>query len=164
MLQAKLIEKSSKKTPDWIGKNFEDKKKLYFSGSSTQSAFDKARQLAINDALTQVTQSLDLTMSVNTQHIISDTGIFLDERTKTKTRAVRLLDTKIKDIRQYLYLDMNDGVRYIFVKENAKLDQLSQLFKRTKQGKTELLIVTKTGDKFEPILGVISPHDILERG
>lgn len=98
LLQAKLIEKSSKKTPDWIGKNFEDKKKLYFSGSSTQSAFDKARQLAINDALTQVTQSLDLTMSVNTQHIISDTGIFLDERTKTKTRAVRLLDTKIKDI------------------------------------------------------------------
>ncbi len=98
VLQAKLIEKSSKKTPDWIGKNFEDKKKLYFSGASTQSSFDKARQLAINDALTQVTQSLDLTMSVNTQHIISDTGIFLDEKTKTKTRAVRLLDTKIKDI------------------------------------------------------------------
>ena len=98
LLQAKLIEKSSKKTPNWIGKNFEDKKRLYFSGSSTQSAFDKARQLAINDALTQVTQSLDLTMSVNTQHIISDTGIFLDERTKTRTREVRLLDTKIKDI------------------------------------------------------------------
>ena len=37
-------------------------------------------------------------MSVNTQHIISDTGIFLDEKTKTKTRAVSLLDTKIKDI------------------------------------------------------------------
>jgi len=98
LLQAKLIEKSSRKTPDWIGKNFEDKKNLYFSGSSTQSVFDKARQFAINDALTQVTQSLDLTMSVNTQHIISDTGIFLDERTKTKTREVRLLDTKIKDI------------------------------------------------------------------
>ena len=78
LLQAKLIEKSSKKSPDWIGKNFEDKKNLYFSGSSTQSAFDKARQTAINDALTQVTQSLDLTMSVNTNRIISDTGIFLD--------------------------------------------------------------------------------------
>lgn len=98
LLQAKLIEKSSRKTPDWIGKNFEDKKNLYFSGSSTQSVFDKARQTAINDALTQVTKSLDLTMSVNTQHIISDTGIFLDERTKTKTREVRLLDTKIKDV------------------------------------------------------------------
>ena len=33
-----------------------------------------------------------------------------------------------------------------------------------KGSKTELLIVTKTGDKFEPILEVISPHDILERG
>ena len=73
-------------------------------------------------------------------------------------------NTKLKDIKQYLYLDMNDGVRYVFVRENTKLDQLSQLFKRTKQGKTELLIVTKTGDKYEPILGVISPHDILERG
>ena len=72
--------------------------------------------------------------------------------------------TKMKDIKQFLYLDMNDGVRYIFVKETDKLDQLSQLFKRTKQGKAELLIVTKTGDKFEPILGVISPHNILERG
>ena len=73
-------------------------------------------------------------------------------------------DTRMKDIKQYLYLDMNDGVRYVFVKENTKLGQLSQLFKRTKQGKTELLIVTKSGDKFDPILGVISPHDILERG
>ncbi len=98
VLQAKLIEKSSKKMPSWIGKNFEEKKKLFFSGSSTQSVFDKARQSAINDALTQVTKSLDLTMSINTQHIISDTGIFLDERTKTKTREVRLLDTKLKDI------------------------------------------------------------------
>ncbi|MCR4663683.1 MAG: LPP20 family lipoprotein, partial [Endomicrobiaceae bacterium] len=98
VLQAKLVERSSKKMPNWIGKNFEDKKKLYFSGSSTQSAFDKARQAAINDALTQVTQSLDLTMSVNTNRLISDTGIFLDERTKTKTREVRLLDTKIKDV------------------------------------------------------------------
>ena len=71
--------------------------------------------------------------------------------------------TRLKDIKQYLYLDMNDKVRYLFVKETDKLDNLSQLFKRTKQGKTELLIVTKNGDKFEPILGVISPHDILER-
>ena len=111
LLQAKLIEKSSRKTPDWIGKNFEDKKRLYFSGSSTQSVFDKARQFAINDALTQVTQSLDLTMSVNTQHIISDTGIFLDERTKTKTREVRLLDTKIKDI---YYEKYEEKGKYIY--------------------------------------------------
>ena len=112
LLQAKLIEKSSRKTPDWIGKNFEDKKNLYFSGSSTQSVFDKARQLAIGDALTQVTQSLDLTMSVNTQHIISDTGIFLDERTKTKTREVRLLDTKIKDI---YYEKYEENGKYFYI-------------------------------------------------
>ena len=111
VLQAKLIEKSSKKTPDWIGKNFEDKKNLYYSGSSTQSVFDKARQFAINDALTQVTQSLDLTISVNTNRIISDTGIFLDERTKTKTRDVRLLDTKIKDI----YYEKNEeNCKYVY--------------------------------------------------
>ena len=45
VLQAKLIEKSSKKTPDWIGKNFEDKKNLYFSGSSTQSVLIKQDNL-----------------------------------------------------------------------------------------------------------------------
>lgn len=98
LLQAKLIEKSSRKMPSWVGKNIEEKKILYFSGSSTQDTFDKARQFAINDALTQVVQSLDLTMSVNTNRIISDTGIYLDERTKSKTREVRLLNTKLKDI------------------------------------------------------------------
>ena len=112
VLQAKLIEKSSRKTPDWIGKNFEEKKKMFFSGSSTQNTFDKARQLAINDALTQVTQSLDLTMSVNTNRIISDTGIFLDERTKSKTREVRLLDTKIKDI---YYEKYEENGKYLYV-------------------------------------------------
>lgn len=98
LLQAKLVDKSSKKMPSWIGQNSEDKKKLYFSGASTQETFDKARQFAINDALTQVIQSLDLTMSVNTNRIISDTGIYLDEKTKSKTRDVKLLDTKLKDI------------------------------------------------------------------
>ncbi len=98
VLQAKLVDRSSGKMPSWIGHNSEDKKKLYFSGSSTQETFDKARQFAINDALTQVIQSLDLTMSVNTNRIISDTGVYLDEKTKSKTRDVKLLDTKLKDI------------------------------------------------------------------
>ena len=71
--------------------------------------------------------------------------------------------TKMKDIKQFLYLDMNDGIRYEFVSKNAKLDILDQAFKRTSKGKTELLIVTESGDKYEPILGVISPHDILDR-
>lgn len=71
--------------------------------------------------------------------------------------------TKMKDIKQFLYLDMNDGIRYEFVAKNAKLDILDQAFKRNAKGKTELLIVTETGDKYEKILGVISPHDILDK-
>ena len=71
--------------------------------------------------------------------------------------------TKMKDIKQFLYLDMNDGIRYEFVAKNAKLDILDQAFRRNQKGKTELLIVTETGDKYEPILGVISPHDILDK-
>lgn len=71
--------------------------------------------------------------------------------------------TKMKDIKQFLYLDMNDGIRYEFVSASTRVDQLDNLFLRNKKGKTELLIVTETGDKFEPIIGVISPHDILER-
>lgn len=71
--------------------------------------------------------------------------------------------TIMKDIKQFLYLDMNDGIRYEFVAKDTRIDQLDHLFLRNKKGKTELLIVTETGDKFEPIIGVISPHDILER-
>ncbi len=98
VLQAKVVERSSKKMPDWIGKNSEDKKSLYFAGSAADEKFDVARKLAINDALTQAVESLDLTMSVNTEKIISDTGSFLDSRTKTKTSKVRVLNTKVKDV------------------------------------------------------------------
>jgi predicted transcriptional regulator len=70
----------------------------------------------------------------------------------------------MKDIKQFLFLDLNDGIRYEFVAMDTKLDILSQAFKRTNKGKIELLIVTDSGDKYEPVLGVISPHDILERG
>ena len=79
-------------------------------------------------------------------------------------KAVQITEsTKMKDIKQFLYLDMNDGIRYEFVAADTRIDQLDHLFLRNKKGKTELLIVTETGDKFEPIIGVISPHDILER-
>ncbi len=97
-LQAKLVQRSSKKMPSWIGQNSEDKKKFYFSGSAENENFDKARKLAISDALAQAVQSMDMTMSVNTERIVSDTGAYLDDRTKTKTREVRLLDTKVKDV------------------------------------------------------------------
>lgn len=98
VLQAKLVDRSSKKMPSWIGKNDEDKKNLYFSGSAVDEKFDKARQLAINDALTQAVESLDMTMSVNTEKIISETGSFIDSRTKTKSSNVRVLNTKVKDV------------------------------------------------------------------
>lgn len=71
--------------------------------------------------------------------------------------------TKMKDIHQFLYLDMNDGIRYEFVAKDTKVDILHQVFKRNNKGKVELLIVTETGNKYEPILGVISPHDILDK-
>ncbi|MBQ3834360.1 MAG: hypothetical protein II816_02440, partial [Elusimicrobia bacterium] len=106
VLQAKLVERSSKKMPTWIGKNSEDKKYLYFAGSAVDEKFDKARQLAINDALTQAVESLDLTMSVNTEKIITETGSFIDSRTKTKTSKVRVLNTKVKDVYFEKY---NDG-------------------------------------------------------
>lgn len=98
VLQAKLVSRSYKKMPDWIGKNSEDKKNLYFAGSAVDEKFDAARKLAINDALAQAVESLDLTMSVNTEMIISETGSFIDDRTKSKTRNVRILNTKVKDV------------------------------------------------------------------
>ncbi len=106
VLQAKLVERSSKKMPDWIGKNSEDKKSLYFAGSAVDEKFDTARKLAINDALTQAVESLDLAMSVNTEKIITETGSFIDSRTKTKTSKVRVLNTKVKDVYFEKY---NDG-------------------------------------------------------
>lgn len=98
ILHAKLVERSSKKIPNWIGITTEDKNKLYFSGSSTQDTFEKAKKIAVSDALTQIAESLDLTMSVNTSRIINNTEVYLQDQTSSKTTDVRILDTRIKDI------------------------------------------------------------------
>jgi len=107
VLQAKLINKSSKKMPAWIGINTEDKNKMYFSGSSTQDTFEKAKKLAVSDALTQIAESLDLTMSVNTTRLITETAVSLEDETSSTSRDVRVLNTKIKDI--YFEEYENDG-------------------------------------------------------
>ncbi|MFA6614012.1 MAG: hypothetical protein WCS83_04440 [Endomicrobiia bacterium] len=98
VLQAKLVNKSSKKMPAWIGMTTEDKSKMYFSGSSTQDTFEKAKKLAVSDALTQIAESLDLVMSVNTTRLITETAVSLEDETSSKSRDVRVLNTKIKDI------------------------------------------------------------------
>jgi len=99
VLQAKLVERSSKKMPDWVGNTTEDKSKFYFSGSSSgQSSFETARKLAISDALTQIIESLDLTMSVNSNRILTETQSFMEDRTKSKTADVRVLNTKVKKV------------------------------------------------------------------
>lgn len=98
VLQAKLVNKSSKKMPSWIGMTSEDKSKMYFSGSSTQDTFEKAKKFAVSDALTQIAESLDLTMSVNTTRLITETGVSLEDESSSKSRDVRILNATIKDI------------------------------------------------------------------
>ena len=99
VLQAKLVRSSSKKMPSWIGKTTENKSKLFFSGSSSeQTSFETARKLAVSDALIQIIESLDLTMSVNSNKILTQTQNYMEDRTKSKTTDVRVLNTKVKDV------------------------------------------------------------------
>ncbi len=98
VLQAKLVSKSSKKMPSWIGMTTEDKSKFYFSGSSTQDTFEKAKKLAVSDALTQIAESLDLTMSVNTKRLITETSVSLEDSSSSKSRDVKILNATIKDV------------------------------------------------------------------
>lgn len=81
----------------------------------------------------------------------------------TEERKVELdSNTTINDIIFYTGLSKHNGVRYEFVSANTRLDDLAKRFKRNSSGKTELIIVTKNGNQAEAILGVISPHSVLE--
>lgn len=71
-------------------------------------------------------------------------------------------NTTINDILFYTGLNKYSSIRYEFVAANTRLDDLAKRFKRNSSGKTELIIVTKNGNQGEAILGVISPHSVLE--
>ena len=143
ILQAKLVERSSKKMPDWVGQTTENSSKFFFSGSSSgQPSFEAARKLAISDALTQIIESFDLTMSINSNRILTETQTFMEDRIKSKTSEVRVLDTKIKKVYFEKYDDEQGKITYNvhvllsyskkeYEKEKARLAQEYENYKQS---------------------------------
>ncbi|MBQ6784820.1 MAG: CBS domain-containing protein [Clostridia bacterium] len=64
------------------------------------------------------------------------------------------------------YLDIRDHVRdsFEFIAEGVATEQAVEQFKhRDKQGRRlAMLVVTKHGDPSEPVVGVLTPYDVLE--
>lgn len=64
------------------------------------------------------------------------------------------------------YLDIRDHVRdsFAFIAEGVATEQAVEQFKhRDKQGRRlAMLVVTRHGDPSEPVVGVLTPYDVLE--
>ena len=69
---------SAPNVPDWAGKNWQEKERLYFSGiSSSCKHIACARQEAYNNALASMAAYLGTAVSVRTQSTVDNNGQFL---------------------------------------------------------------------------------------
>lgn len=60
-------------------------------------------------------------------------------------------------------IDLNDQIkeRFEFVSDDTSLDELVSLFNKKEEKKLKMLFVTSYGNKKNPLLGIITPHDII---
>lgn len=72
-------------------------------------------------------------------------------------------DTRIRQFEKYLPLDEHMNEYFAFISKDALLHDVQELFKYTPNRKKLLTVVyvTKTGKRNEPILGMITPWDLL---
>lgn len=76
-------------------------------------------------------------------------------------------ETPLSVFADFLSLTRTLGKTYLFLPESATLDEASDLFSQSahrKEPKLKLLLLTKNGRTDEPLLGLLSPYDVLDRG
>ncbi len=95
-------------------------------------------------------------------------GIFSENTIFTRVAKEGMEALSEQDcVRDYgAYLDIRDHVRdsFEFIAETVETEEAIERFKkRDKQGRRlAMLVVTKHGDPAEPVLGVLTPYDVLE--
>lgn len=68
------------------------------------------------------------------------------------------------DLKEYIPLDKHISEHYMFVNENALVSNIGGLFDKLYESRKRLamVFVTKDGKSDQPLLGVITPYDILK--
>lgn len=73
-------------------------------------------------------------------------------------------ERKVADFSEYFSLEANDQAFFIFIDKNLYFYQLTELLKRYyhDERKLGILFVTEHGRKEEPLIGILTPWDILK--
>lgn len=112
--------------------------------------------------------------SISHVPLLSDgmvTGVFSENvifEAMLHRRHVQITEeTPLSVFADFLALTRTLGKTYQFLPESATLDEASELFSQSahrKEPKLKLLFLTKSGRTDEPLLGLLSPYDVLDRG
>lgn len=70
---------------------------------------------------------------------------------------------KIKDFAAYLPIKAHTGERYVFVKKDETINEITRMFEESRGHKVKigLIFVTEHGKKSEKIIGFITPYDLI---
>ena len=132
------------------------------------------RDLVTADLSTPVKKVMDWMLDSSFSHIpVLDEqgkllGIFSENSIFTRVAKEGLGALSESDcVRDFKpYLDIRDHVRdsFAFIAEGVATEQAVEQFKhRDKQGRRlAMLVVTRHGDPSEPVVGVLTPYDVLE--
>lgn len=75
-------------------------------------------------------------------------------------------ESKIKEIIDQIKLESHLTLRFLFVSENQKIENLQKYFNESKEKykkRLPIIFVTKNGKINEPLQGIISPIDLIKR-
>ncbi|MBO5501441.1 MAG: hypothetical protein J6A48_05405, partial [Clostridia bacterium] len=72
-------------------------------------------------------------------------------------------NTTFGEYTDYLPTENHMGFDYRFISRSTTLDNAELMFEKAnkRNRKLKLLLVTKTGDAAEPLLGVVTPYDLM---
>lgn len=90
-------------------------------------------------------------LSTETVFLATLAGVKIDE------------ETRVSDLRPYLSLDAATVTSYRFVPPTLPLDDAEALFERmgNRRSKLRALLVTENGSPKSPLLGILSPYDVM---
>ncbi|MBE6132311.1 MAG: CBS domain-containing protein [Erysipelotrichaceae bacterium] len=70
-------------------------------------------------------------------------------------------ESTLKEFKELIGIDDQIKERYAFVSDEATVEEIISIFNKKEPKKLKMLFVTKYGNSKNPIIGIITPHDVI---
>lgn len=70
-------------------------------------------------------------------------------------------ESTLNDFKDLIGIDDQIKERYAFVSDEATVEEIISIFNKKEPKKLKMLFVTKYGNSKNPIIGIITPHDVI---